>query len=141
MDNYRTSGLIINGIDDTVAGYGNANILIYDNDMAEINFTATIDKVGNQDVANFRWGLNPELICSTSGASKITPITGGSLICFDSEGKIRPELFGYGGSAEAGYGFWRPARVYTETGAIGAWASRMLPKGNMIIGTVYGTIN
>lgn len=138
MNKYSVNGLIIDGKNDTIVGYGHADILVQDK-MAEVSFSAKITETGTTS-QNWRYGLNPNLICSSSGAPQITPLEGGTLLFLDSEGKLLFDRFGYGGTTQIIDGFWTPARVYTTSGGVGAWESTLIPIGTTIIGVCYGTV-
>ena len=133
---YQINGKLINSVNDPIAGYGSASVLLLQNGIARIDFSAKIETAGT-NTNNFTWGLNRDYFIAATGKT-ITPISGGVLEYLKSSG-INAERRGMGGTFIVGDQFWVPARVYDTAGNAGSWASGNIDVGTCLFGTCYGT--
>lgn len=133
---YTYTGKLLNDSANAhINGYGTA-IIILSNGIAKIDFTLKIET--NSGTAYQDYGINRNLLISTIGKT-ITPMTGGSVLYYNSTGEINTNLSGYGGRFSVSNQFWKPARVYTTSGDVGSWSSDSFTVGRIISGTCYGT--
>ena len=133
---HQINGKLINSVNDVIDGYGSASVLLLQNGIARIDFSAKIETAGT-NMNNYTWGLNRDYFIAATGKT-ITPITGGVLEYLKSSG-IDAERRGMGGMLIVGDHFWVPARVYDTGGNAGSWASGNIDVGTCLFGTCYGT--
>lgn len=133
---YQINGKLINSANDSIVGYGSACVLLLQNGIARIDFSAKIETAGT-NMNNFTWGLNRDYFIAATGKT-ITPIYGGVLEYLKSSG-INAERRGMGGIFIVGDQFWVPARVYDAAGNAGSWASGNIDVDTCLFGTCYGT--
>lgn len=133
---YQINGKLISSANDSIVGYGSACVLLLQNGIARIDFSAKIETAGT-NINNFTWGLNRDYFIDATGKT-ITPIYGGVLEYLKSSG-IDAERRGMGGIFIVSDHFWVPSRVYDTGGNAGSWASGNIDVGTCLFGTCYGT--
>lgn len=132
------NGLIFNCGTDPVIGTGHADVYLYKNGLAVIEFCLQITTAGVSS-SEFSFGLNRDALHNANNnIPLITPVSG---VCtyFDAGTDVVSGLTGYAGVLQGGLQFWRPCRVYDTLGNVGGWPASSFPIGTRIIGTVYGT--
>ena len=136
---YRANGLLLNSSGDTCEGVGTATVYLYQNGIAVIDFNIKITASGTSSSV-FTCGLNRNLlVAANSNIPKITPISGGSLTYYATDGHTSSENMEYGGTTTSLVQFWQAARVYDSSGSIGGWPASTYVANQRLIGTVYGT--
>ena len=137
---YIVNGRIMNtSADSSLAGYGTATVILYSSGIAEVHFGCKVETSGTSSTG---WGsgINRDLLHNLdSNIPVITPITGGTIYMYSSNGNMNTSLCGYGGTSIANGQFWTIARVYQTDGAVGGYPSSTLTAGMMFYGTLYGT--
>ena len=112
---------------------------MHNSGLAEIHYAYEITTSGSNS-QGWSWGLNRDLLVMlNSNIPTITPIVGGTLIIFRSDGVVDTGSNGYGGINSAMSQFWQPARIYQTDGAYGGWSSNTFPVGYRCCGVAYGT--
>lgn len=133
------SGRIFNSGDDPVTGIGTASVLLRADGAAEIHYQVRITTPGTS-TSLFAFGLNRDLLRNLDAAIPvITPVSGGTLAYYTSDGKLDTESMQYAGTHEARVQFWEPARIYTTDGAAGGWPTSKMTTGMSLEGVCYGT--
>lgn len=144
---HRVSGQIGKGDKSDIIIVGNCNMLRHPSGIWEGSFSARITQ-NSQTVSDYSYGISLDLICELMGMEprSLIGISGGSWAAYDCAG--------VGADTEGHYGFGTtfeyfvlennhqylcPARIYTEAGALGAWAvtESFLAAGNRLTGTFY----
>ena len=138
---YHYTGILLNGNNTGLAGYGSASIIFYPNNLAKIDFSIQITGTSSGETNIFTWGINRDFLTTTVNNKLIIPITGGSCAYYNSSGALITGLQGYGGTLQKYNQFWQLGRVYTTDGNIGSWPSSEFTANMYIVGTCYGTIN
>jgi hypothetical protein len=135
---YRVSGKLINSIADTVEGYGVAEVYLYPNGFAKIEYSIQCTQSGSS-TSYFQWGINRDLLTSkNSQIPKITPV-GGTMTFYGTNGNIAADRTGYGGILAAVSQFWQPGRVYKLEGDTGGWPAGNFVVNQRVVGTAWGT--
>ena len=134
---YHHYGLLYNcDGDSSSCGYGTVSVILFTNGLAQIDYSYKI--TNGSSVPTFLHGLNRDYLTSTCGVT-ITPVSGGIVSYYGSNGAIATTLQSFGGTHQAQYQFWSPARIYELPNAVGGWASTELSTGLILTGTCYGT--
>lgn len=134
---YHYYGLLYNcDGDSSSCGYGTVSVILFANGIAQIDYSYKI--TNNGSVSTFLCGLNRDFLTSTCGVT-ITPISGGVVSYYTSDGVIAADLQGYAGTHQAKNQFWDPARIYSLPGTVGGWNVTDLRVNIVLIGTCYGT--
>lgn len=135
---YRVAGHLINSSADTVQGHGVAEVYLYPNGIALIEFSIQCTTSGSS-ASHFQWGINSDLLTSkNSQIPKITPV-GGTVTFYATNGNVDADKMGYGGTLSAISQFWQLGRVYTLDGATGGWPAGNFVVGQRVVGTAWGT--
>lgn len=136
---YQANGDIFNSDGDAVRGIGTASVMLYPNGIAEIHYQVKISTAGTRE-DYFNLGLNRDLLTKRNeNIPIITPTDGGKILYYTADGTINAEMTGYAGTHQTHQQFWKPARVYFEDGATGAWPAHMFGLGIRIDGVCYGS--
>lgn len=134
---YHYYGLLYNSDgDSSSAGYGTATIILFANGLAQIDYSYKITSISS--ISTFLHGLNRDYLTSTCGVT-ITPMSGGVVSYYTSDGVIDASLQGYGGTHQNNYHFWTPSRIYELPNAVGGWSTTDLRANIILTGTCYGT--
>ena len=124
-------GQIMRGAGAGAEGYGVAEIT-YMGSLVRIDFAM---KLETASYTGDDYGIDPTLFDSS-----ITPIEGGTVTYFKSNGAMDTDRMGYGGTFEnRNNAYWKPARIYTTGGAVGSWAANVIGAGETLVGTCFGT--
>lgn len=135
---YRVAGLLINSVADTVQGHGVAEVYLYPNGFAKIEYSIKCTTSGSS-TSYFQWGINSDLLTSKNPQiPKITPV-GGTMTFYATNGNIAADRTGYGGILAAVSQFWQPGRVYTLEGDTGGWPAGNFLVNQRVVGTAWGT--
>lgn len=139
---FTYSGWFFNaGPGGAVQGTGSATLIKHPNGLYEIHFMFKIDaRVQNTtDSSFYKYGINRDAFKSAIGEA-ITPLSGGYWQCQLPNGTPYTEKTEYGTCWNPNGQFWRPARVYTLGGSIGAWelSTQINDLGNIWTGVCFG---
>lgn len=137
---YNCFGHIANGGDGIeLLGYGSAMVTVHANGICIVDFEYVVTTADSSN--KFFYGLNSYLLSSLNPSlPTIVPKLGGVIHYFDSNGNINNTLEGHGGTVEIDQSIWKPARVYSTNGDIGAWPCSAIPQYTRITGTVFGEV-
>lgn len=138
---YYNSGVVLDdGDGGYIEGGGTVTMTIVGN-IARIDFSIRINKNNTpSDFDSICYGINRNLLVNL-GFPKVTPLTGGSLFYYGSDGTIKNDMTYMGGIFEHFYDeYWTPSRIYNEQYVGGAWQSRTLPVSLIMRGTCYGRV-
>lgn len=129
-------GQVINGVNDTIAGYGIIAIERMSSTIYKMHIECKITE-GATGKGNVHWGINRDFIYNKFGIL-LQPLEGGywnlnNLITDAS-------LLGYGPCWASINQFWVPGRMYTLEGVVGAWPSNSFQKDLTISGDFYGEV-
>lgn len=137
-DILRSTGMLLNSSGDTVEGIGIAEVYLYKNGVAKIEFAVQISQAGTSGSA-FNWGINRDLLkLHNANIPTITP-SGGVVTFFNSSGNYSAGLNGYGGGASPVSQFWQLGRIYNTSGGYGGWPASEMQINVCITGTLWGT--
>jgi len=125
-------GQIMSGAGDYIYGYGVAELTYFGN-LVRIDFSVMMETA---TYTGDTYGIDANLL-----DPDITPIVGGTLSYFKPNGTLDADRQGYGGTFEVSNNYWRPARIYTQAGAIGGWAASVIGSGERLVGTCFGTLS
>lgn len=138
---FRVTGRLLNSIDDTVEGHGIAEIYLYKNGVAIINYSILCTTSGSS-TSKFQWGLNRDLISGLNAdIPTITP-KGGTMTYYETNGTVSSSSSGrngYAGALTPYTQFWQPSRVYNLDGQVGGWPAGNFVANQRIVGTAWGT--
>lgn len=131
-------GQIINGVDDTVEGFGIVTVKRLSATLYELHVECKITKASSSS-DNFSWGINRDFIYN-SLQILLQPIEGGNWFVTSGGFLAGVDAYGYGPCWTPINQFWVPSRMYTVEGGVGGWSSRVISLNTMISGTFYGTV-
>lgn len=135
---YTVTGFLFNSPNDSIKGYGVADVTLEASGLVRVDYTIKIDEPytnGNE----FTIGLNRDLIRNlNSEIPMFTPIVGGCVNYYNSNGALSDDETGFGGFNLVDGQFWKPSRVYTTNGDVGSWSAKHFPVGTRLVGTCYG---
>jgi hypothetical protein len=138
---YTVNGNIVGSDVSECAGAGTATVIIEPTGLARIDFGFTMTK-GGSSADLFDWGINLDLLqLLNPDIPNITPITGGTVVMYNSAGELFLDLLGCGGLMYATNKFWVPARVRDQAGTLGQLSEANAPTNYRFIGTCYGTVD
>lgn len=136
---YHYYGELVNGQNTNIKAYGHADIIIYNNNLVQINFSYKFTSEDKDATATWKFGINSNLFVNLVGCS-IIPITGGTVLYYKADGSLALNALEYCGIMMDNDNYWNPARLYTTDGAVGGWSSTYYDIGDYAIGTCYGLI-
>lgn len=137
VSHYVYKGALLHGGTSAIFGYGVADVIMF-NGLATINFELQV--TANDAQSTFDFGIDRDYLTSTVGKT-ITPVSGG-IIHFFNNGALDTALEGFAGTTAINNQtpkYWLVARMYTQAGGVGPWASNVFTTNTRITGTIYGT--
>lgn len=135
---YKVAGFLINSAADTAEGHGVAEVYLYPNGIAIIEFSIQCTRSGTS-TSYFNWGINRDLIHALNPEIPIITPTGGIETYYATSGNVAADRTGYGGTLFPVGVFWQPARIFNTSGAEGGWPAGNFIENQRIVGTARGT--
>ena len=137
---YTAHGAFVNADGGDLHGGGTATVTIEPSGLARIDFNFKITQTGTKEDF-YAWGLNRDMLSERNkNIPVITPISGGVLSVYDTNGVLLRDKIGFGGFMEGVSQFWCPSRVWQYDGSIGKWPETEFQEGMQLMGTCYGTV-
>lgn len=137
---YSVYGQILTS-DSAMRGHGTATVTLFANKTCRIEFSAKITTAGT-NAGQINCGLSSNMLKSlNSNIPTITPVKGGVVEWYNTDGIRDKDNLGYAGILEASSGqpYWKFARMYQTSGTTGSYPETECTVGKCYIGTAYGT--